>query len=481
MNWLGIRPLKHQTIIIAVILAAALSGCSEQQKLSTHSAAALRAYEEGVSLWQKFYYNEAKQAYERSLEADSIFAMAWGRLAMLNAGTLNESAAHADISRAIRYSQKATQKEQLFIRMWDHRIYFRYKESAAVADTLIKLFPEEPEAYVFRGNLYETSKDYDAAIRTYRKAATLDTSFAIAVMSLGYAYSTQGEHEKALASMERYIRLAPDAADPRASYADLLLRLGRYEDALEQYRKALQLKPDYWYAIIKVGEIYDIKGRLKDAEREYHRGFGALPQSELSKATHLATDAELNLRRGKYAEAVRQFSDALAIDSVSGNAAFGLVQARIKMKDFKNIDQLVDRIKEVLKTRNMTESPAMQWFYLMKARLFTAQGNLPSALEACEDALEFSSPLSRGSVYRQIAEIRLKGESYEAAIDACEEALRANPNSPEALLTLLRVYRAKGDRRMTNEIGGRLLDFWKDADTDFQNLIEVKKLLGIPA
>ena len=473
--------MKQRAIVIAVILTAALSGCSEQQKLSTHSAVALHAYEEGVSLWQQFYYTEAKQAYERSLEADSTFALAWGRLAMLNAGTLNESKAHADISRAIRYSQKATQKEQLFIRMWNDRIYFRYKEAAAVADSLIKFFPDEPEAYLARGNLYETSKDYEAAIRAYRKSATLDTSFTIAVMSLGYAYSTQGEHEKALASMERYIRLAPDAADPRASYADLLLRLGRYEDALEQYNRALQLKPDYWYAILKVGEIYDAKGRLKDAEKEYHRGYDALPQGEQSKATYLVTDAGVNMHRGKYAEAARQFGDALAIDSVSGNAAFGLMQARIKLKDFKNIDQLVDRIKRVLETRNLTESPVMQTFYLMKARLFTAQGSLRSALEACEAALEYSSPLSRGSVYRQIAEIRLKGESYEAAIDACEEALRANPNSPEILLTLLRVYHAKGDRRMTNEIGSRLLDFWKNADPDFQNLIEVKKFLGIPA
>ena len=477
---MGTETLRSHSII-AIVLVTALLGCSEESKLSTHSVEAVRAYQQGVSLWQKFYYSEAKEALERALEADSTFAMAWGRLAMLNEGTRNETKAREDISQALRYSTAATLKEQLFVRLWDHRIHYRRKESIAVADSLTDLFPEDPETFLVRGNLYEASKDYDGAIRAYRKAATIDTSFAIAVMSLGYAYSTQGEHEKALASMERYIRLAPDAADPRASYADLLLRLGRYEDALKQYTKALQLKPDYWYAILKVGEIYDIKGRLKDAEKEYHRGFEALPRSEQSEATYLATDAGLNLRRGKFAEAARQYAKALAIDSVFGGAAFGLVQARIKLKDFKDIDQLVDRIKRVFETRNLTESPVMQSFYSMKARVFTAQGDLQRALEACDNALEYSSPFSRGSVYRQIAEIRLKGASYESAIDACEESLRANPNSPESLLTLLKIYRAKGDRRMTNEIGTRLLDFWSDADSDFQNLIEVKKLLGIPS
>ena len=73
-----------------------------------------------------------------------------------------------------------------------------------------------------------------------------------------------------------------------------------------------------------------------------------------------------------------------------------------------------------------------------------------------------------------IATIRLRSKEYEAALDACEEALRVTPNSPGSLLTVLKVYHAKGDRTMTKEIGDRLLGFWKDADPDFQPLQEVR-------
>ena len=52
-------------------------------------------------------------------------------------------------------------------------------------------------------------------------------------MSLGYAYSRVGELEKAAVQMQKYIRLAPDAADPRASYADILVYIGRYDEALD--------------------------------------------------------------------------------------------------------------------------------------------------------------------------------------------------------------------------------------------------------
>lgn len=100
------------------------------------------------------------------------------------------------------------------------------------------------------------------------------------------------------------------------------------------------------------------------------------------------------------------------------------------------------------------------------------------ALAVCDSALDHSSPLTRGVVYRQVAEIRLEQRQYEGAFDACEEALRANPNNPDALLTLMKVYHAKGDLRMTHEIGGRLLEFWKNADADFRYLGDVKKMLA---
>jgi hypothetical protein len=40
------------------------------------------------------------------------------------------------------------------------------------------------------------------------------------------------------------------------------------------------------------------------------------------------------------------------------------------------------------------------------------------------------------------------------------------------------VYHATGDTSLTKGIGERLLDLWKNADSDFQPLIELKKLLG---
>ncbi len=461
----------------AALLGCLCEGCSRERTLSTSSDEALRQYRDGVSLNEKFYYAEAKEAFERSLKADSTFAMAWTRLATLNASLKNEPEALKDIAKAVQEAPRASRREQLFVSMWNNRLHFDTKAAIAAADSLIAMYPDEKEVYLFRGNFYEMNQNLDAAIRSYQKATDLDTAYAPAVMSLGYAYSAINEQQKALAQMQRYIRLAPEAADPLASYADLLVRAGRYDEALDQYRKSLELKPDYWYSVARIGAVYATLGRLDEAQEQFHRAMDLLPPSPQLKAQTLATDAGLNVRRGKYEEAIRQFTEALAMDSTGIDAAVGMVGALARVRRFSEAERAVQGITREYERQRLTGSAAMVGFYLMKARLLTEQDSLDAARLACGEALESSSPLSRGDVYQQLAKVHLQQKAFEPALDDCEEALRVNPNAPQTLLVLARIYHEKGDARMTREIGGRLLALWKNADPDFVDLKTLKSLL----
>jgi tetratricopeptide (TPR) repeat protein len=455
------------------------AGCGDEKKLTSSSPEALRAYQGGMAAWEQFYYPEAKKAFENAAALEPGFAMAWCRLAMVDAAAQNMRAADSAMQKALALAPGVTRRERLFISMWSRR--FKYDNAGALAavDSLLKFYPDEKEGYLFRGNLAEElDKDYDTAVRYYQKAVDADSSYAQAVMSLGYAYSNLGEQQKAVEQMQRYIQIAPDAADPRASYADLLVRAGRYDEALQQYEKSLELKPDYWYAIRQIGNIYATLGRLRAAEDQYHRSLALLPPSPELDAQHLVADGFLNLRRAQWNAAGEQFRKALAIDSVNGDAAYGLVLALAKLDQFEAARNYIAASRKELEKRNLTRSPAMRGFFLMQARLLTQERRLDDGLVMCDSALQYSTPLTRPSVYRQIAELQLARGSFENALDACEEALSVNPNSPELLLTLTRVYHRKGDARMTVEIGSRLLALWSEADPDFEDRNEVLRILG---
>lgn len=475
------RTTKHMNIRIFVFsLLLFFTACGEGERFTTSSGEAVHHYEEGVRYLEQFYYNEAKASFDSALVKDSTFAMAWGRLASLNFDLQNEAEALKLISVAMRLSPEATRRERLYIHLWDHLIRFEDQKAAATVDSLIYFYPDEAEPYVVKGRLYEKTALLDSAIHFYERAAGLDTGYTRAVMHLGYAYSAAGDHERAIGFMHRYIRLAPDLADPRASYADLLLRVGRYDEALEQYRASLELKPDYWYSFSQIGYIYSIFGRLRDAEEQMLKGLASLPNTRTLNASRLTISANMDMSRGDYRQAEERFRLALSTDSTSYEAAYGLVLAFAKQGKFDAAAEASLRIEEELARRNLIGTQVMVGFHLMRARVFTEQKHFEEARAACGEALEYAQPLTRTSVFRLLAEISAKVGDHDRAFLECEESLAINNNSPSTLLTLVRLYKAKGDSKMMQSIGARLRVFWKDADADFRDLKELNELLRSP-
>ncbi len=455
-----------------------LCGCHKEPQLTTSSPDAARAYRQGLAQYEKFYFNDARALFDQAVRADSDFAMAWARLAIVEMRVKNEPLARVDIARAVRASSRATESERLFIRMWDERLRFDPRAAAATADSLAALHPDQKEVYLFRGDLYAEQKNFDAAIKSYQRAIQADTGYALAVMTLGYAYSTIGEQERAIACMKRYIRLAPQEPDPLASYADILMRAGEFDEALSAYQQSLAVKPDYWYSIQMIGEIYMIQGRLNDAARQFQQSFMLVPQNNALRATDLQTQAHLESLRGRDAEAVRLYQEALAIDTVSLEAAYGLAGALSRLERHQEAHAIVDAVLREFERRELHHSPAMAGYYYIRSVVLMREGKLGEALAMCDSAFNYSVTLSRGHIYRQFAEISLRRHAYEQALEACEEGLAVNPNSPEILLTLTRIYSARGDHKMTAEIGSRLLRLWKDADPDFRYRREVSRLVG---
>jgi tetratricopeptide (TPR) repeat protein len=475
---MNLHMLRLGLLVSLACAGVVLSGCEQKLKITTSSEEARKQYREGVTLLDKFYFAEAKSAFRKATQLDTNFAMAYARLGLLYYRAGSEDSARREITRAIHTMGEASSYEQLFIRMLDHLLHFRNAEALRVADSLTSLYPDDAEGFVFRGDLLELNKRADAALEMYKKAVKTNPSYAPAVMSLGYAYSARGNEAEAIKAMQRYIELVPDAADPRASFADILFRSGRYAEALEQYKASLDLKPDYWYAFTRMGDVYVVLGRLKEAKQQYEIGMSHLLAGAQMRASQVATDASLALRRGKYDEALRLFDEALALDSTSFRSAYGRTLALLKLKRLKEVEAMLHTIRTEILRRNLEESSIMLQFHLLQARMFEEQGRFDEALTACDSAFQYGTELTRTEVYHRVADIYLKSGDSEKALDALDDALRYNPNNPEVLLTLAKVYKAVGDKRMTREIGNRVLDLWKQADADFQPLQELKRVLA---
>jgi tetratricopeptide (TPR) repeat protein len=472
--------LPSHIVVFTLLGMLLLSGCAGGQKeaISTTSPEALALFKEGRSLYEKFYYDEAISAFEKANAVDSLFAFPYLYRAAVAFVLSEEPEAKKLIAKAVQLSVKASPSEQLLCRMWAYRIQYDSRAAAAAADSLIDRYPSVSEAFIVRGELYRMNKNMEGAIRVWERALKNDSTCSRALMWLGYANAELGDVDRGISYMKRYIRLVPDAADPRASTGDILLGAGRYEEALTQYQKAIELKSTFWYAYQKTGDIYAVYGRLKDAEEQHERSQQVLPHTMRSEAVLLATRAWFNLLRGRNDVAERECNEAIGIDSTNISAVYRLVAAQTRQKKTVEAEKTLDRLRRELQRRNISGTTEMATYFRARSLVDNASGNAEAALAACDSAVQYAPLHARSEVYVQIATIQLRVREYEAALDACEEALRIAPNSPNALLALLRVYKGMGEKKMTAEIGGRLLEFWKNADPDFAPAREVRGILG---
>ncbi len=111
----------------------------------------------------------------------------------------------------------------------------KFDEAMIFADDMIAKDPTNPFFLYVKGYLYQNMKDYDNAIKFYKKTVEADPNYAEAYSNLGLVYCTQG--------LDYTEKVTTDFNDP--SYAAEQAKIKKfYEEARPYYEKARALKPD---------------------------------------------------------------------------------------------------------------------------------------------------------------------------------------------------------------------------------------------
>ena len=117
----------------------------------------------------------------------------------------------------------------------------------------IKINPNFAEAHYNLGVLDYNAGNIDAAIDNYTHAIELNPNLVIAYSNLGVSLQARDESEKALATLEKGIAIAPHDPSAHWNKALLLLRNGRYAEGWKQY--------EWRWAAGKAGECRRFPGR----------------------------------------------------------------------------------------------------------------------------------------------------------------------------------------------------------------------------
>lgn len=198
----------------------------------------------GLTLVKLRREDEALKAYKKALEIDPNYKTARKNLNKLLERQKKISLVDKDFEIAERFMKEG-----------------RYQEAIIHYNLAIRRHPRFPAAFNNRGIAYMKLREYDNAIRSFKKALAIDPHYKVAKENLEKAKNTKKElfksyitkgnramenkkFEEALRSYERAVAINPKSTNAWTNRGVALIALTNYADAIACLTKALQLDPN---------------------------------------------------------------------------------------------------------------------------------------------------------------------------------------------------------------------------------------------
>lgn len=180
--------------------------------VTTPSLAALRSFAEGSSAWRAGEYQRAREFWERAIDLDTGFAMAYGALGSYEYYVHHREDGDRRFGAAFSRATRLTERERLQL-LLNHLAFRGQLDSARVIGRAVaNQFPSAESWYNYGSSLMR-SKHQIEAIDALRRALAFDPRFREAWINLATAYKALGRQEEAIRAYR-----AAEALDSTALY-----------------------------------------------------------------------------------------------------------------------------------------------------------------------------------------------------------------------------------------------------------------------
>jgi len=299
------------------------------REVTTNSMEAYNAFLKGRDAYEKWYYADARRLFERAIELDPEFAMAYVYLAQAHLGLNDRAAAANAFEKSKKFGKKLTGKEALYAEGLvanyverDIEKYFRFLQRIAAE------YPKEKRVHHYLGEYYQGKGMFDEAIAEFNRALELDPKFGPALNWLAYAYIYKKDFDRALGYFQKYAAVSPGDANPYDSMGELYFNMGKLDQAIEKYEEAIKIKPDFG-AQLKIAYCYALKDDYAGAMRWIDHFIPVAP-SEGMQAYAREFRGFYSSIQGRVEQALSEFDKAADLFRSTQNFSFYSVMFRRK-------------------------------------------------------------------------------------------------------------------------------------------------------
>jgi tetratricopeptide (TPR) repeat protein len=207
--------------------------------VTTSSLEALRSYAEGSGAWVHGNYRLAGELWQRAIDIDTGFAMAYGALGNFYYYSHDRANGERYYSEALRRASRLTERERLW--MLDGLADYRgnLDSSAVLSRLLVLRYPSITTWYNYGTTLLQ-GRRHEEAIAAFRTGLTYDSSNVNSWVNLATASSALDRSEDALryyARARKIDSLALYRNNVNHEWGGTFVRLGRLAEAESVFRR----------------------------------------------------------------------------------------------------------------------------------------------------------------------------------------------------------------------------------------------------
>jgi len=311
--------------------ASAEPGSTAKEKIQAEVQAAAKGGTKNVEaheayLQGRFFINrhsekgadQARAAFQRAVELDPNFALAWAGLAQTHIWYCNyateggQKGFNAHLAAARESLEKALAiesdlPEALSARsVIESNFDYNWKGAAETVHKALALAPEDPALLMQAGNLAAIRADIKQAQEFYRHAVTVDPVNALARAFFASSLVGLGHYAEAREEYTRVIELNPSAPNSHASVGLCYLSEGKPEEAVA----AAQKDAAEWAKLLTVSSARWSQKRVSESDaalRELIAKYGETAAYQIAEVYGYRNDRD---RAFEWLERARQQNDA---------------------------------------------------------------------------------------------------------------------------------------------------------------------------
>jgi len=448
---------------------------------TTPSLVALKAYSTG---WRVNYIRGESAAipfFQKAVEADPRFAMAYAALGLMYGGTGESALAEDNTRKAFQFRDRASEQERFFITAsYQARVTGNLEQAAQTCETWAQTYPTDPVPHGYlSGFIYPVMAKFQPTLEQAQAAIELDPDFDVGHLNLAYGYIYLDRFSDASSALEAYAsrKLQP----PYFSVLRYDLAFLQHDaSAMQRLASAARQQPgaEDWIADHEAF-VAAYSGRLRLADELLGHAVEAAERSGQSEraALFLAGHSLWNAFAGQ-SESARAAASAALTRSRDREVVFGAAFALALSGDVSQTQALAADLE-----KRFPDDTSVRSTYLpaVRALLALQQDHPDASLESLQPAVPYELGVPRSSIHGNFGAlypVYVRGLAFLALQRAPEAVpefekivahsgiVLSDPVGAVARLQLARAYALQGNTAKARTAYQNFLELWKDADSD---------------